>query len=79
LMKLATVHCPNPACGCIYETAMDDGQWHAKCPDCLQENRVPGNVMGKEITGRCDGCGRPLDDHMHSRDGRIACPPKGKK
>lgn len=76
-MKLATVHCPNPSCGLIYEAVMEPEQWHARCPDCQQENRVTGTAMGKEITGYCADpkCGRPLDDHIFGRIS-YACPPK---
>lgn len=68
-MKLATVHCANPKCSTIWETVLDPGEWHAKCPVCSQEALVEATADGKEITGRCDSCKRPLDDHR-----RGVCP-----
>lgn len=81
MMKLATVTCINPNCKTIYEAAMDEGEFHATCVVCGQRNRVAGNAMGKEITGRCTECGGPLDEwHMWARDGNFCCRyPKGKK
>lgn len=78
-MKLATVHCPNKSCDLIYEAVIEKDQWHAKCPDCLQENRVAGEAMGKEISGLCDSCGYPLDDgHIYGRE-TFCCKPGRKK
>lgn len=74
-MKLATVKCPNKNCNVTYDAVMEDGDWHATCPECKQENRVPGISMTKDITGICAGCGRPLDDHLYGRLS-FACPPK---
>ena len=77
-MKLATVKCFNPSCSTIYEIALYENEWHAKCPVCGQKNRVPGQSMGKEITGLCDSCKRPLDDgHIFGRE-TFCCPPQSK-
>jgi hypothetical protein len=77
-MKLATVRCPNPSCGLLYDVALDPGEWHATCPDCLQVNRVPGKDASNEIKGICDRCNRPLDDlHLFGRQpANICCPPE---
>jgi len=75
-MKLAAVHCPNPACHHDYEAVLNEGEWHAECPRCGQNNRVAGMNASKEITGYCN-CGRPMDDHIFGRE-KYACPGKGK-
>lgn len=77
MMRLATMKCPDPNCGAVYDVALEDGEWHAKCPVCGQRNRVPGINAGEAITGLCKYCSRPLDDHLYGRLS-FACPPKGK-
>lgn len=77
MLRFATVQCYNPSCGRVYDAAVEDG-YHAECPICHQMNRVAGNAMSKDITGRCDACGRSLDDHVFGRIS-YACPPGGKE
>jgi hypothetical protein len=75
MMRFATVQCFNPSCHAVYDAAVESG-YHAECPACGQLNRVAGQAMSKEITGLCDACMRPLDEHVFGRTS-YACPPKG--
>lgn len=73
MMRFADIQCPNPSCHRFYSAAVEDG-YHAECPNCHQVNRVSGQVMSKDITGLCDRCMKPLDDHIYGRLS-FACPP----
>lgn len=78
MMRYAEFRCFNPSCNFYYPAAVEDG-YHAACPKCGQVNRVAGRDMSKEITGLCDRCGEPLDEHIFGRgDGWFCCPPKGR-
>lgn len=74
MMRFAAFTCPNPNCRRPYEAAIEDG-YHAECPNCHQVNRIPGQVMSKEISGLCDLCSKPLDEHIYGRL-TFCCPPK---
>jgi len=71
-MKVAHVRCKSPSCGTIYEEPVEDSETMVKCPVCSQVNSI--DEGGRQITGRCQQCNRPLDDHT-----RGECPPKEKK
>lgn len=70
----AGLQCMNPNCRAYYDAAIEDG-YHAECPKCHQVNRVAGQALSKEITGYCDACKRPLDEHIFGRLG-YCCPPR---
>ena len=62
--------------GCKYEAEWvidsDVDPAYAVCPACHgQSNPVK---MGKEITGVCEKCSHPMDNHVFGRMG-YACPP----
>ena len=72
------MNCNNPNCREKYDAAIEDGSTGVKCPICSQVNLAV--IASPPLTGRCNGCEHPLDDHMYARDGKFACRyPKEKK
>jgi hypothetical protein len=69
-MKLARLTCPG--CRSAYEAAVAQGAYFAQCPNCGQNNNVP--LGAPLITGRCERCDRPLDDHQWLDGAITACP-----
>lgn len=72
VMRLAVATCGDPACRTKTEMVIEDKDGFIKCSVCGQRNHisewrpVPG--------GRCDKCGRPMDDHYWIADTVNACP-----
>lgn len=77
MLRFAEMTCPNPACRHTYGVAVEDG-FAAECPSCHQVNRVPGQAMSKELTGMCDTCKKPLDNHIFGRQ-TFCCPPENRR
>lgn len=78
-MKFASgIRCPNPYCAGFTYDAMIESGYHAECPNCRQLNRVPGQVMSNDLDGKCQLCGRPLDEHIYGRQ-TFCCPPQGRR
>ena len=63
-MKLAETRCKNPSCGAIYSVAVDDDAHGASCPVCGQINGL--DHLSVMLTGRCQHCGKPLDEHFRN-------------
>lgn len=74
MMKIARLRCANPACRTAYEAPVEDDETMLKCPICSQINLIGS---APRITGLCQHCGQPLDEHVYGRQS-FACPPKGK-
>lgn len=69
-MTLATVTCPS--CGTPYELGVESSTYVYPCPSCGQRNTNARRTM--PITGLCNTCSKPMDDHGFDGDGPRACP-----
>jgi hypothetical protein len=47
-------------CKTNYDSYIEVGAY-IKCPTCSQMNAV--TMASKTVTGRCENCQRPIDDH----------------
>jgi hypothetical protein len=66
-----------PGCDTSTPYALEDNESSVECPTCGQKNT---NLSASgPLTGRCQQCTFPLDEHDWFQDFIVKCPKKGVK